>query len=69
MTMAEQQFVAEAACTVQHDVVSTYISKESEVINVFEDGTFIGYPLEITGEGATVYDADGNVVNYSTMYK
>ena len=67
MTMAEQQYVAEAACTVQHDVVDTYVSRDSEVINVFKDGTSIGYPLEITGGSPTVYDPAGNIVNYSTI--
>jgi len=67
--MAEQQYVAEAACTVEHDVVITYVSRDSEVVNEFADGTSIGYPLEITGNGSTVYDADGNAVNYSSVYK
>jgi len=63
MSNAQQQYVADVACTVVHDPINSFVTNGEKVSYVFTDGTFITYPL-YTGEGKiTVHSVNGTILN------
>jgi len=69
MTNAEQAYIANAACTVGHVPVSSYISTEDRIGNKYADGSYIEYPFyDDDPLGDVVFNTRGQIVHYSTFY-